>query len=141
MLEVQPYAPQTADAGRAEIEARTRAIGRDLLAGLRGGAGARVSGKASFYDRLAEWAMADEAQRWEPAPVLDGAPFGPLPRANVSLKLSSLYARFDPADAEGTAAAVKDRLRPILMAARERGVFVNVDMEQYAFKELTLQIF
>jgi RHH-type proline utilization regulon transcriptional repressor/proline dehydrogenase/delta 1-pyrroline-5-carboxylate dehydrogenase len=33
------------------------------------------------------------------------------------------------------------RLRPILHAAREQSAFVNIDMEQCAFKDLTLQIF
>lgn len=86
-------------------------------------------------------ALATAAERWEPVPVLDRAPFGPVPRTNVSLKLSALYARFDPADADGTAEAVKARLRPILGAARRQGVFVNVDMEQYAAKDLTHRIF
>jgi RHH-type proline utilization regulon transcriptional repressor/proline dehydrogenase/delta 1-pyrroline-5-carboxylate dehydrogenase len=36
---------------------------------------------------------------------------------------------------------VRSRLRPILRAARQRRAFVNVDMEQYAYKDLTLQIF
>jgi RHH-type transcriptional regulator, proline utilization regulon repressor / proline dehydrogenase / delta 1-pyrroline-5-carboxylate dehydrogenase len=86
-------------------------------------------------------ALGAAAERWEPVPVLDRAPFGPVPRANVSLKLSALYARFDPADAEGTAEAVKARLRPILTVARGSGIFVNVDMEQYATKDLTQRIF
>ena len=34
-----------------------------------------------------------------------------------------------------------DRLRPILRTAREVGAFVNVDMEQYAHKDLTYAIF
>ena len=36
---------------------------------------------------------------------------------------------------------VADRLRPILRVAREVGAFVNVDMEQYAHKDLTYAIF
>ncbi|MBI2300925.1 MAG: L-glutamate gamma-semialdehyde dehydrogenase, partial [Armatimonadetes bacterium] len=35
------------------------------------------------------------ADLWPPNPVTDQAPFGPLPRVNLSIKLSSLYARFD----------------------------------------------
>ena len=76
-----------------------------------------------------------------PDPQLDQAPFGPVPRLNVSLKLSSLTSYFDPMDVEGTARAVKERLRPILAEARAQGAFVNVDMEQYAYKETTLRIF
>jgi RHH-type proline utilization regulon transcriptional repressor/proline dehydrogenase/delta 1-pyrroline-5-carboxylate dehydrogenase len=36
---------------------------------------------------------------------------------------------------------VAERLRPILRVARENGAFVNVDMEQYAHKDLTYAIF
>jgi RHH-type proline utilization regulon transcriptional repressor/proline dehydrogenase/delta 1-pyrroline-5-carboxylate dehydrogenase len=66
---------------------------------------------------------------------------GPIPRVNVSVKLSSLYSQFDPLDPEGTATAVLGRLRPILRAAIRRRAFVNVDMEQYASKTLTLRLF
>jgi RHH-type transcriptional regulator, proline utilization regulon repressor / proline dehydrogenase / delta 1-pyrroline-5-carboxylate dehydrogenase len=66
---------------------------------------------------------------------------GPVPRANVSIKLSSLYSQFDPLDPRGTIYAVLKRLRPILRLAREHGVFINLDMEQFAFKDLTIQIF
>ena len=60
---------------------------------------------------------------------------------NVSVKLSTLYSQFDPIDPEGTSRAVRERLRPILRLARRRGAFVNIDMEQYAFKDATLRIF
>src|SRR5262249_16628238 len=66
---------------------------------------------------------------------------GPTPRVTVSVKLSSLYSQFDPLDPEGTARAVLDRLRPILRAAVRQRAFVNIDMEQYAYKALTLRLF
>src|SRR5262249_14244019 len=78
---------------------------------------------------------------WPPNELIDRDDCGPLPRVNVSIKLSSLYSQFDPIDPEGTSRAVRARLRPILRAARQRGAFVNVDMEQYSYKDLTLQIF
>lgn len=62
---------------------------------------------------------------------------GPERTPNVSVKLSALTSHFEPAAPEATCAAVKRRLVPLLQAARARGVFVNVDMEQYRFKELT----
>lgn len=68
----------------------------------------------------------------------DGAP---LPRVNVSLKLSALAPLFDPIDPEGTTASVLPRLRAILDAAQETGAFVHVDMEHYEIKDLTLRIF
>jgi len=66
---------------------------------------------------------------------------GRLPRVNVSIKLSALVSHFRPADAPGTATAVKARLRPLLRKAREQHAYVHVDMEQYSYKDLTLEIF
>ncbi len=60
---------------------------------------------------------------------------------NISIKLSALYSQFDPIAPEETSSAVRERLRPILRLARQRGAFINIDMEQYAYKDLTLQIF
>ncbi len=74
-------------------------------------------------------------------PQIDRDHDGPIPRANLSLKLTSLTPRFDALHAETTSAEVLERLRPILRAAKEQGAFVNVDMEQYAHKDLTYDIF
>jgi RHH-type proline utilization regulon transcriptional repressor/proline dehydrogenase/delta 1-pyrroline-5-carboxylate dehydrogenase len=59
----------------------------------------------------------------------------------VSLKLSALDSQFDALDPIGTAERVKRRLRALLRLAREHRGFVNVDMESYALKDLTLEIF
>jgi RHH-type proline utilization regulon transcriptional repressor/proline dehydrogenase/delta 1-pyrroline-5-carboxylate dehydrogenase len=72
---------------------------------------------------------------------IDKSSDGTLPRVNVSIKLSSLFSQFDPIDQAGTMESVMKRLRPILCKARQCGAFVNFDMEQYAFKDLTLRIF
>jgi RHH-type proline utilization regulon transcriptional repressor/proline dehydrogenase/delta 1-pyrroline-5-carboxylate dehydrogenase len=78
---------------------------------------------------------------WPAVDLIDRDEEGPLPRVNVSVKLSSLYSQFDPIDPEDTTRAVRARLRPILRAARRHRAFVNIDMEQYSAKEATLQIF
>jgi RHH-type proline utilization regulon transcriptional repressor/proline dehydrogenase/delta 1-pyrroline-5-carboxylate dehydrogenase len=78
---------------------------------------------------------------WPAIDLIDCDAWGPLPRVNASVKLSSLYSQFDPIDPEGTSRAVRARLRPIFRAARQAHTFVNVDMEQYAYKDLTLRIF
>ena len=62
-------------------------------------------------------------------------------RGQRVVKLSSLYSQFDPIDPEGTSRIVRSRLRPVLQAAQASGVFVNLDMEQYSFKDLTIRIF
>ncbi|MGB9625009.1 MAG: L-glutamate gamma-semialdehyde dehydrogenase, partial [Phycisphaerae bacterium] len=85
--------------------------------------------------------LAGQVNQWPAVDPIDRDDAGPLPRVNVSVKLSSLYSQFDPIDPAGTGEAVKERLRPIFRAARQRGAFVNVDMEQFAYKDLTLRIF
>jgi RHH-type proline utilization regulon transcriptional repressor/proline dehydrogenase/delta 1-pyrroline-5-carboxylate dehydrogenase len=72
---------------------------------------------------------------------LDRDQHGPIPRANLSLKLTSLTARFNALHAETTHDRVAARLRPILRTARTLGAYVHVDMEQYAHKDLAFDIF
>jgi len=74
-------------------------------------------------------------------PQIDRAHDGPVPRLNLSLKLTSLTPKFDPTAVEATTERVLERLRPILHAAQEVGAFINVDMEQYVYKDLTYAIF
>jgi RHH-type proline utilization regulon transcriptional repressor/proline dehydrogenase/delta 1-pyrroline-5-carboxylate dehydrogenase len=82
-----------------------------------------------------------QVNSWPSIDLIDRDNSGPLPRVNVSVKLSSLYSQFDPMDPDRTSARVRDRLRPILRSARQNHAFVNFDMEQYAYKDLTLGIF
>ncbi len=74
-------------------------------------------------------------------PIIDCDDRGPIPRVNVSVKLSALFSQFDPIDPEGTSKAVRNRLRPILVLAKKTDSFVNFDMEQYSFKNTTIKIF
>ncbi|MBI4041968.1 MAG: proline dehydrogenase family protein [Deltaproteobacteria bacterium] len=62
-------------------------------------------------------------------------------RVNVSVKLSALYSQFDPIDFNGSLEGVLKRLHPILKVAHETGAFINLDMEQYEWKDLALAIF
>ena len=100
-------------------------------------------------------ALTERARSWSANLQTDGVPWGntktsevlktsevsTMPRVNASVKLSSLYARFDPMAAEATAEAVKARLRPILRLARERGAQIHIDMEQYDYRDMTRRIF
>jgi RHH-type proline utilization regulon transcriptional repressor/proline dehydrogenase/delta 1-pyrroline-5-carboxylate dehydrogenase len=85
--------------------------------------------------------LSREVNTWPANDLIDRDDNGPLPRVNVSVKLSALYSQFDAIDPEGSSRAVCERLRPILRAAQKRHVFVNIDMEQYAVKDLTLHVF
>jgi RHH-type proline utilization regulon transcriptional repressor/proline dehydrogenase/delta 1-pyrroline-5-carboxylate dehydrogenase len=78
----------------------------------------------------------------EPEPCFsDLGPAGPLPRLNLSVKISALTPEVHPADPENSIVALKWRLRPLLRRAAEVGALVNFDMESYKLKELTLQLF
>jgi len=96
--------------------------------------------KQQEYIKLIE-GLSAAVNSWQPIPLIDQDNLGPLPRVNMSIKLSTLYSQFDPIDPEGTSRIVRARLRPILNAARRHGAFIHFDMEQYAFKDVTLRIF
>ena len=85
--------------------------------------------------------LSDRLATAEPIAQIDQSPGGRLPRVNVSIKLSSLFSQFDPLDPAGTFTAVGNRLRPILHHARRCGAFACFDMEQFALKDATLDIF
>ena len=84
--------------------------------------------------------LAKASESWSGAAQIDDSPRGKIPRVNVSIKLSSLCARFDPLD-PNTETAVRERLRELLREAARLDAGITVDMEQYAFKDLTLEIF
>jgi RHH-type proline utilization regulon transcriptional repressor/proline dehydrogenase/delta 1-pyrroline-5-carboxylate dehydrogenase len=122
----------------AALRARALAFTVDVL-----GEAVVSEAEAAAYQRTYLWLidrLSAAAQGWPMVELIDADHQGALPRVNLSIKLSALVARFDPSDPAGTSAAVRARLRPVLAQARRRGAFVNVDMEQYAFKDCTLRI-
>lgn len=64
-----------------------------------------------------------------------------FPVVNVSVKISALYSQMNPADPDDAIAHLAPKLRPILRRARELGAFINFDMESYAHKNTTLELF
>ena len=101
---------------------------------------AEADAYAAAYTRLLEELPA-QAARWAHDPLVDDGPDGPLPRVNVSIKLSALDSQFDALDPRGTADRVLARLRPLWRLARAHGAQVHVDMEHHATKALALAIF
>ena len=59
----------------------------------------------------------------------------------VSVKLSSLTAHFSPVDPAGTIRRVRPAFEAICQAAGGAGIGITVDMEQYAFRDLTWELF
>jgi len=85
--------------------------------------------------------LAKDAVKWEHVPQIDEDAAGAIPRVNVSVKLSSLYSQIDVKAWEHSKNILKERLRPIFNLAIENNAFVNIDMEQYELKDLTLEVF
>ncbi len=85
--------------------------------------------------------LPETTAHWPANPVLESDHLGPIPRTNVSIKISSLHAQTDPIDTEGSIKGLMAGLAPILERAAERNVLVNFDMEHHAFKDLTLELF
>jgi len=80
-------------------------------------------------------------REWPAARLLDAGARGPMPRVNLSIKLTGLDPHFDAID---PARAIEDmgaRLRPLLRKARRLGAFLNVDMESFKYRDLTLDAF
>ena len=84
--------------------------------------------------------LAGVSAKWPECSQIDQSSSGKIPRVNVSVKLSSLCARFDALD-PNTEAIVCRRLRELFRRAAQLGAAVTVDMEQNDFRELTLDIF
>jgi len=64
-----------------------------------------------------------------------------FPVVNLSVKISALYSQMNPADPADAIVHLAPKLRPILRRARDLGAFVNFDMEGYAHKNATLELF
>src|SRR5467141_1003947 len=64
-----------------------------------------------------------------------------FPVVNVSVKISALYSQISPEDPADAIAHLAPKLRPLLRRARELGAFINFDMESYAHKNITLELF
>ena len=92
------------------------------------------------YLKLLE-SVTPAVQSWPSDPLIDTDDRGPIPRVNLSIKLSALDSQFDPIDPAGTTERVGGRLRELFRTARRLDAFINVDMESYEKKDLTLHIF
>ncbi len=64
-----------------------------------------------------------------------------FPVVNLSVKISAFYSQMNPTDPDEAVEHLAPKLRPILRRAKEVGAFVNFDMESYAHKNATLQLF
>jgi RHH-type proline utilization regulon transcriptional repressor/proline dehydrogenase/delta 1-pyrroline-5-carboxylate dehydrogenase len=90
---------------------------------------------ADALDRIAR-----EARRWPERPMLEHDAVGPLPRANVSVKISALTPLLRPDAPELGKRDAATRLRSLLTRARELGAHVHIDMESLDSREAVLEL-
>src|SRR4029078_12534227 len=80
------------------------------------------------------------ATSWPARPQLESDSAGPLPRANLSVKVSALTPLLRPdAPVRGQRDAA-DRLRPLLRRAHERGANLHIDMESMDSRDAILEL-
>ncbi len=96
----------------------------------------------SYLDRYLQMMedLTAKAKSWTDIDQIDKADGVAISKVQVSVKLSAFYSQFDPLDPELTTSKVTEPVRILLRKARKLGCAVHFDMEQYAYKTLTLQI-
>ena len=85
--------------------------------------------------------LGEVSRAWSPARLLERDHLGPLPRVQLSIKISALYSQLDPIDPEGSYHALAARLRPLLNTACTLPASIIFDMEQADTKDLILSTF
>ncbi|MEH1939090.1 MAG: L-glutamate gamma-semialdehyde dehydrogenase [Nostoc sp.] len=96
----------------------------------------------SYLERYLELMqqLVEASKNWAAIPAIDEADGETIAKVQVSVKLTAFYSQFDPLDAKGSEERVSDRIRILLRRAKELGAAVHFDMEQYAYKDITLSI-
>ena len=84
--------------------------------------------------------LAEEAVGWPRREVLEADSQGPIPRANLSVKVSALTPMLRPEAPERGVADASARLRPLLREASRCGAHLHIDMEAVDSLELTLRL-
>ena len=96
-----------------------------------------------YRDRCVEalTLLARKAASWPSQSLLERDHLGPIPRIQLSIKISALSPHLDPIDPEGSYCSVAARLRPILDLAMRLPASLIFDMEQAETKSLLVEIF
>ena len=82
--------------------------------------------------------LAEAAPSWPDRPVLEADSSGPLPRVNLSVKVSALTPLLRPEAPEVGREDASRRMRPLLVRAKELGAHLHIDMESVDTVEATL---
>jgi proline dehydrogenase len=82
--------------------------------------------------------LAEAAPSWPERPVLEADSLGPLPRVNLSVKVSALTPLLRPEAPEVGREDASRRMRPLLVRAKELGAHLHIDMESVDTIEATM---
>src|SRR3954452_9901685 len=95
-----------------------------------------------YADRCADAldTIAAAAQSWPGRRQLERDSYGPLPRANLSVKVSALTPLLRPDAPERGKRDAADRLRPLLRRANERKAHLHIDMESMDSRDAILEL-
>src|SRR5687768_1149965 len=81
-----------------------------------------------------------ESSRWPERPQLERDSAGPLPRANLSVKVSALTPLLRPDAPERGKRDAAERLRGLLRQARDLGAHLHIDMESLDSRDAVLEL-
>jgi len=84
--------------------------------------------------------LVEASRGWPERPLLERDGAGPLPRANVSVKISALTPMLRADAPELGRRDAGQRLRPLLRRARELGAHIHIDMESLDSREAVLEL-
>jgi proline dehydrogenase len=84
--------------------------------------------------------LAEAAPRWPERPALEADSLGPLPRVNLSVKVSALSPLLRPEAPEVGRDDAARRMLPLLVRAKELGAHLHIDMESVDTLEATLEL-
>jgi proline dehydrogenase len=84
--------------------------------------------------------LAEAAPRWPERPMLEADSLGPLPRVNVSVKVSALSPLMRPEAPEVGRDDAARRMRPLLLRAKELDAHLHIDMESVDTLEATMDL-
>ena len=95
-----------------------------------------------YAERCAEAldTIAEAAPRWPDRPSLESDSLGPLPRANLSVKVSALTPHLRPDAPNLGREDASRRMRPLLRRARDLGAHLHIDMESLDSLETTMDL-
>ncbi|MGH7175932.1 MAG: proline dehydrogenase family protein, partial [Tepidisphaeraceae bacterium] len=85
--------------------------------------------------------LVQEVSHWPSDSLIDRGHLGPIPRTNVSIKVSAMEPHLDPVDPAGSVRRLSRRILPLFLRARQSGVFLNLDLEQWSLNRITYDLF